>query len=59
MLGIATVTPGIMLGDGYIADNLYRYEFKFLVLEKANGTDRGKLELRIRDLDDRKEEEQA
>jgi hypothetical protein len=54
VLDVAVVTPGIMLGDGYIADNQFRYEFKFLVMEKANGTDRGKLDLRIRDLDDRK-----
>jgi hypothetical protein len=54
VLDVAVVTPGIMLGDGYIADSQYRYEFKFLVMEKANGTDRGKLDLRIRDLDDRK-----
>ena len=51
---LAVATPGLMLGDGYIADNMFRYEFKFLVLEKANGTDRGKLDLRIRNLDNRK-----
>lgn len=51
---VVVSTPGIMLGDGYVAANLLRYDFKFLVLEKANGTDRGKLDLRIRDLDDRK-----
>jgi hypothetical protein len=51
---LAVATPGIMLGDGYVADNLFRYDFKFLVLERTNGTDRGKLDLRIRDLDDRK-----
>jgi len=46
------VTPGLMVGDGYVAEGLLRYDFTFVVQEKANGTDRGKLELRIKDVDD-------
>jgi len=50
----AVATPGLMVGDGYIAEGLVRYDFKFVVQEKANGTDRGKLDLRVTDVDSRK-----
>ena len=51
---VAVATPGVMIGDGYIAEGLVRYDFKFVVQEKANGTDRGKLDLRVTDVDSRK-----
>jgi hypothetical protein len=49
---LAAVTPGLMIGDGFVADGLFRYDFQFVVQETANGTDRGKLDLRITDLVD-------
>ena len=49
---IGVVTPGLMVGDGYVAENLVRYDFKFVVQEKPNGVDRGRLDLRITDVDD-------
>jgi hypothetical protein len=49
---IGVVTPGQMVGDGFVAESLVRYDFKFVVQEKPNGVDRGKLELRISDVDD-------
>ena len=47
---LAAPTPGLMVGDGYVAEGLLRYDFQFVVQEKANGTDRGKLDLRVMDL---------
>jgi hypothetical protein len=49
---LAAATPGLMVGDGYVADVNFRYDFQFVVQEKPNGIDRGKLDLRIKDLVD-------
>jgi hypothetical protein len=49
---LAAATPGLMVGDGFITASGLRYDFKFVVQEKANGVDKGKLELRISDIDD-------
>ena len=51
-------TPGLMVGDGYVAEGLFRYDFQFVVQEKANGTDRGKLDLRVTDLVDSRKNKQ-
>jgi hypothetical protein len=40
-------TPGLMTGNGFIRDDDNRYEFEFVVREKANGADRGGLSLSI------------
>jgi hypothetical protein len=46
-------TPGLMVGDGFVATSaMLRYDFKLVVQENANGIDKGKLELRISDIDD-------
>jgi hypothetical protein len=49
---LAGATPGMMAGDGYIAEGLVRYDFKFVVNEKADGTDRGKLDVGVSDVVD-------
>ena len=38
------------VGDGFIVDALFRYDFQFVVQENGNGNDKGKLDLRITDL---------
>jgi len=55
---LAGATPGLMVGDGYVAEGLLRYDFQFVVQEKANGTDRGKLDLRVTDLVDSRKNRQ-
>lgn len=40
-------TPGEMTGDGFIRADKTRYEFAFLVREKASGYERGRFSLRI------------
>ena len=44
-------TPGLMIGDGFIRDQDFRYDFAFLVREQANGDDRGGFALRIANTD--------
>lgn len=46
-----TITPGLMTGYGYVRDDDDRFTFEFVVRERANGSDRGYLELRILDED--------
>jgi hypothetical protein len=55
---LAAPTPGLMVGDGYVAEGLVRYDFKFVVQENADGTDRGRLELRVKDVDDGRKKKQ-
>lgn len=42
-------TPGLMSGDGFIRDDGNRYDFTFVVREKADGTDRGWFVLKVSD----------
>jgi hypothetical protein len=44
---VSSATPGLMWGAGFIRDHDIRYDFGFLVSERANGTDRGGFELRV------------
>jgi len=55
---LAAATPGMMVGDGFVAESLVRYDFKFVVQEKANGADRGKLDLHVTDVDDGRKKKQ-
>lgn len=55
---MGVVTPGQMVGDGFIAEGQLRYDFQFVVKEKSNGVDRGKLEVRVRDIDDGRKKKQ-
>jgi hypothetical protein len=49
---LSAVTPGMMVGDGFINQNQLRYDFAFVVQEKPNGSDRGALALQVRDIND-------
>ena len=50
---LAAATPGLMVGDGFLTtSDMLRYDFKFVVQENANSVDKGKLELRVTDVDD-------
>jgi uncharacterized protein YegL len=45
------VTPGLMTGHGWVRDDDDRFDFQFVVRERANGSDWGRLEVRIKDED--------
>ena len=47
------ITPGLMTGNGFVRDDDNRYDFEFTVRERANGSGRGGLSLRVKDEDRR------
>lgn len=48
VLTIGAITPGLMTGHGFVRDADNKYDFDFIVRERATGADRGNLELRIK-----------